>query len=299
MDRFQALRTFRRVVELNSFSAAARDLALSPAAVSKHVRELEAGLGAALLVRTTRRLSLTDAGQSYFRDVTRILDALDEADEGVSAAARQPAGLVRLTAPMSLGIFDLTRRLVRFRERYPDIRLDVALDDRPVDLVEQGFDLAIRGSGVMKDSTLRGRRLTAMSRCLIAAPAYLARHGRVDHPDDLQTADCLSYSLAAERDLWRLSRDGETVAVEITPVWRLSNSLALVEAVMAGQGLALVPRFLAAEALADGRLVECLPDWQPDTHTLHVLYPAHREHSARVRALADHLIESFAETPLG
>ncbi len=298
MDRFQALNTFRRVVELEGFAAAARDLNLSNASVSKHVSQLEARLGVALLVRTTRRLSLTDAGRDYYRHAVHILDTLSEADDQAGAAGARPHGLIRMTAPMSLGLADLTDRLVDFREQNTEITLDVVLDDRQVDLVEHGLDLAIRGTGPMKDSSLRGRWLTGMDRWLLASPAYLESCAAITEPAQLEALGCLAYSHNATPGKWLFSRDGQTVEVAIDGQMRISNSIAIVSALIRGQGIGLVPAFLAQQAIAEGRLVRVLPEWTSDPRDLHLLYPDHREHSARVRALIDFLVESYRQRPL-
>lgn len=299
MDRFQALNTFRRVVELDGFAAAARDLNLSNASVSKHVSQLEARLGVALLVRTTRRLSLTDAGRDYYRHAVHILDTMGEADDQAAAAGTRPHGVIRMTAPMSLGLADLTDRLVEFREMHEAITLDLVFDDRQVDLVEHGLDLAIRGSGPMRDSSLRGRRLTPMDRWLLASPTYLAECGPVTEPAQLEGLACVAYSHSATPGNWHFTREGEAVSVRTDGPMRISNSIAIVTALVRGQGVGLVPAFLARQALADGQLVRMLPDWESDPRSLHILYPSHREHSARVRALIDFLVESYRARPLG
>ncbi|OLF78290.1 hypothetical protein AWH62_15760 [Maricaulis sp. W15] len=299
MDRFLLLNTFRRVVELDGFAAAARDLGLSNASVSKHVAQLESHLGVALLVRTTRRLSLTDAGRDYYRNAVHILDTLTEADDQAGLAGVAPRGRIRMTAPMSLGLADLTDRLVDFREQYPEITLDVLLDDRQVDLVEHGLDLAIRGAGPLADSSLRGRRLTPMDRWLVASPRYLESRGTPTSPDQLTDHACLAYSHAAVPDVWRFSRDGAEVEVGFNGPMRISNSIAIVTALVRGQGIALVPAFLAERELAAGQLVRVLDRWESEPRSLHVLYPGHREHSARVRALIDFLVATYRERPLG
>ncbi len=299
MDRFLVLRTFRRVVELDGFAAAARDLGLSNASVSKHVAQLEARLGVALLVRTTRRLSLTDAGRDYYRTAVHVLDTLAEADDQAGLAGMAPRGRIRMTAPMSLGLADLTDRLVDFREQHPDITLDVQLDDRQVDLVEHGLDLAIRGAGPMADSSLRGRRLTPMDRWLLASPDYLEAHGTPGVPDQLARHACLAYSHAVTPDVWRFNRDGREVEVGFAGPMRISNSIAIVTALVRGQGIGLVPAFLADREVKHGRLVRVLADWESEPRALHVLYPGHREHSARVRALIDFLVASYRDRPLG
>ena len=172
MDRYVALSVFRRVIECNGFSAAARDLGYSNAAVSKIIKDLEADLGAPLIVRTTRSLSLTDTGRDYFERASQLLDDWSDMDEAARASSREPRGRLRLSLPMSLGVIRLSAVIARFSARYPHIRIDLELGDRYVDLVGEGFDLAIRG-GELQDSSLRARKLMAIERGLVASPAYL------------------------------------------------------------------------------------------------------------------------------
>ncbi|KFL37357.1 LysR family transcriptional regulator [Arenimonas donghaensis] len=294
MDRIAALRVFRRVIELNGFAAAGRDLGLSNAAVSKIIKDLEADLGTPLIVRTTRSLRLTDTGHDYFKQITRILDELGEADDAVRSRGAEPRGVLRVSAPLSLGLVLLSPLLARFAARYPEIALDVEFGDQPVDLIEGRFDLAIRG-GRLKDSSLKARKLLDIERMVCASPAYLARCGTPESPEDLSGHRCLTYSLSATPRSWVLGRDGESVRIAVDGGFRANNSLAVREAAIEGLGLALLPKIYAADALASGRLVRVLPDWSGEPHALYGVYPQHREASLKIRSLLDFLAGAIKE----
>lgn len=201
MDALTGMRVFRRVVERGSFSAAAADLDLSNGAVSKHIGQLEGHLGARLLNRTTRRLSLTEAGRTYYERCVRLLDDLDEAERAVRQLHAAPRGRLKISAPMSFGILHLAPALPEFGLRYPEVEVDVVLNDRFVDLIDEGYDVALRIITDLPDSTLVARRFTLVRRVVCAAPAYLERHGVPVTPDDLKRHHCLIYSLTG--DDWR------------------------------------------------------------------------------------------------
>lgn len=294
MDRITALRVFRRVIELNGFAAAARDLDLSNAAVSKIIKELEADLGTPLIHRTTRSLRLTDTGHDYFNQITRILDDLGEADDAVRSSGGEPRGVLRISAPLSLGLVLLSPVLARFAASHPELRLDVEFGDQPVDLIEGRFDLAIRG-GQLRDSGLKARKLMDIERVPCASPAYLSRCGTPETPGDLAGHRCLAYSLSATPRSWVLQKDGESVRVAIDGAFRANNSLAIRDAAVEGLGVALLPALYVQEALASGRLVRVLPGWRGEAHALYGVYPQHRESSLKVRTLLDYLVEAMQD----
>ncbi|WP_138511270.1 LysR family transcriptional regulator [Maricaulis alexandrii] len=300
MDRYVALSVFRRVIECNGFSAAARDLGYSNAAVSKIIKDLEADLGAPLIVRTTRSLSLTDTGRDYFERASQLLDDWSDMDEAARASSREPRGRLRLSLPMSLGVIRLSAVIARFSARYPHIRIDLELGDRYVDLVGEGFDLAIRG-GELQDSSLRARKLMAIERGLVASPAYLEARGTPEVPDALAGHDALIFSLAASPNAWTLQRDEVRETVTVQGRFRANNSLALRDAAMASSGLAFIPLIYARNALADGRLVRVLPDWSGEPQHLYGVYPAHRETSRKLRLFLDFLVHHLAapDGPVG
>ena len=293
MDRFSSLTVFRRVIECGSFSAAARDLNYSNAAVSKMVKDLEAELGAQLIVRTTRSLHLTDIGRTYFDQVSDLLDGLAAADEQVRAETGTPRGRLRVAAPMSFGLATVAHMLPRFAARHPEIRIDLVMNDRFVDLVDEGFDLAIRG-GALADSSLRARKLHDIRRVLCAAPDYLSRHAPPATPEDLASHAGLVYTGAQTPDIWHLQRGARQAAIPVRSVFRANSSLAVREAALSGLGIALVPDLYVRDALSSGTLVQILPDWEGAPQALHALYPAHREQSLKHRLLIDFLVGEFA-----
>lgn len=295
MDKFRALQVFRRVVELNGFSAAARDLDLSNAGVSKTVSALEAELGAQLLVRTTRKLRLTDTGQAYYDRAVEILEALAHADEAASGSDASPRGRLRISAPMSFGLTDLAERLPPFQQRYPELILDVEFNDRQADLLEDGFDVALRGSGPLPDSSLKARRLRPLHRLLCASAEYLARHGTPETPEALTGHNCLVFTMAAQPNSWVFRRGEETVEIVVAGNQRINNSIALCTSAIAGCGIVLLPDFVASGPLAEGRLQRILPDWHVDDQHIHAVYPAHRERAPKVRALIDFLVAEYAD----
>ena len=298
MDRLTAMGVFKRVVELSSFSAAARDLSLSNAAVSKNVSELEAHLGVRLLNRTTRRLSITEAGDAYYRRCVAVLEEIDAADREASTLAATPRGLLRVSAPMSLGLLHLAAAVPAFLRRYPDISVDLVLDDRVADLVHDGFDLALRGGAPLSDSSLACRRLAAIDRVVCAHPDYFAAHGTPAAPDDLTDHQCLIYSLSSTPRDWRFQGPGGETAVRVTGRFTANSSIALREALLDRLGIALIPTFVVGSDLKHGRLVPALPDWLPEDQSVYAVYPHRRFVSAKVRCFIDFLVERFS-TPGG
>lgn len=294
MDRFKEMENFVAVVEAGSFVGAAELLRLSKAAVSRSVIELEARLGARLLQRTTRRLSLTEAGQAYFARCKQILADLDEADSAVGAVTGHPVGKLRVNAPFSFGIRHLAPLWGPFMERYPDVDLDVSLADRLVDVVEEGFDAVIRISR-LQDSSLVFRRLATTRIVLCASPEYLRRRGRPDSVEALTAHSVIGYSYAAHGDTWHFDTPEGPREVLTRPRMRTNNGDICREVALAHQGLVLQPDFLIADALQNGQLVEVLPDCRGPELGIFVVYPSRKHLSVKVRALVDYLIEAFRE----
>jgi DNA-binding transcriptional LysR family regulator len=295
MDRLSALTVFRRVAELSGFSAAARDLGLSNAAVSKMIRDLEADLGAALIIRTTRSLRLTDVGANYFQRICTLLDGLSDADESVRSSTGTPRGTLKVTAPVSLSAELLNDLLPGFALQYPDISIDLDLSDRQADLMEGQFDVAIRG-GVLPDSSLRARKLMTLDRVLCASPAYLETHGSPETPDELAAHNCLIYAVPLSPDRWHLSTlHGERAEVSVSGNYRANSSLALKAAAISGLGIELTPRLYDARQIADGTLAPVLPDWQDRDKAVHAVYPGHAESSLKLRLFIDFLAHALKE----
>ena len=288
MEKLTALNIFRVVCELGSFSGAARKLRLSNAAVSKNVRELEEELGARLLERTTRRVRMTEAGEAYWRRASVILDELQALDAETKDHGRIPRGTLRVAAPMSLGIAQVAPVVGAFLVHHPELHIELEMNDRYVDLVGEGFDVALRG-GTLSDSSLVARRLCSIERTLCAAPAYLQQHGRPRRPEDLARHRCLAYSLAKSPTRWILNRKARRIRVEIQGPLRVNSSLALVAVASAGAGIALLPEVAARRALAAGQLEAVLPDWSAEPQSLFAVYPRHHQVSQRVRLFVDFL----------
>ncbi|MDV2964732.1 LysR family transcriptional regulator [Nitratireductor aquimarinus] len=294
MDRFTALNVFRTVVELGSFAGAARRLRLSPAAVSKNIRELEAHLAVRLINRTTRRMSLTEAGALYHRRIAGILDDLEDADATLGPLQQEPRGLLRVSAPMATSLVALSPAIPQFLERYPEITLDLRLDDRRVNIIEDGFDLAIRGSDRLENSSLIARKLLVLDHVLCCAPAYLERAGPLETPEDLRHHECVQFSLSGHADEWTFHRAGRSVTVPVNGRYKVTSSLAVRDALLAGFGVSMTPRLYVREHLAAGALVPLIPDWTPMDTTLYAIYPSARHVQAKVRAFLDFLVETLS-----
>ncbi len=293
MDRFTALQVFRHVAELNGFAEAGRRLGLSPAAISKNIAELEAHVGARLINRTTRRMALTEEGKIYLEHVVRGLDALSEAEQALSPLRTGPSGTLRVSAPMTVTLTRLSAAIPRFLTRYPDIVLDLHLDDRRVDLVREGFDLAIRGSDSLEDSSLIARKLTVMRHVLCAAPSYFEAHGRPRVPSDLRSHDCVRFSLSGHADVWEFKKGGRTERVPVNARYSVTSSLAVRDALREGFGLSLMPKPYVEDDLREGRLQCALEDWGTVETTLYAIYPSRQHLAPKIQAFLAFLAEEF------
>lgn len=283
MERLQAERMFVKVVETGSFAAAARRLGTSSGQASKLVSKLESDLGVKLLNRTTRALSLTEAGQAYADRMRAILESFDDLTTEVQNAATAPRGRIRLTAPLSFGTVRLAPVLARFAAEYPEISLEVHFNDRITNLVEEGFDAAVRVGRAM-DGALVGRRLGSARMITVAGPGYLATRGKPRVPADLLSHDCILD--LNNRDGWQWSyRDDTRVTVSGRLIF--SNASACLAAVEEGLGIAQMPDFVATEALAAGRVIEVLADWSDIQLGIHALWPGRRHLPRKLRVLVD------------
>lgn len=295
MDKLSAMRTYRRIVELGSFRAAASDRGLSNAGVSKQLIELEAELGTSLITRTTRRLATTEAGEAYFERCVRILDDIAEAEAAASATQAAPQGLLRINAPMSFGLLQIMAWIPDFMDRYPQVRLDLVLNDRKIDLIDEGFDVALRVRTALVDSSLVAKRLGAVTRVVCASPTYIAAHGAPRSPADLLDNRILAYSLSESPTEWLLtpSTGGDAVRQRVMPVLSINNSIGLRDALLAGLGISLLPTFVVADLLKSGHLVTVLPAYRCEEHSLFALYSASRHVSPKVRAFVDFAASAF------
>lgn len=283
-----ALAVFAKVVEAKGFSAAARQLGLSKSAVSKSVSHLEDHVGARLLQRTTRSLALTDAGAALFERCTRIVAEVEEAERTVNQLQTLPKGTLRVSAPLAFGVRHLGPMLAEFMATYPDLQVDVQLSDRQVDLIEEGFDVAVRIAR-LADSSLIARKLCPMDGCAVAAPGYLLARGTPTHPRELTAHNCLQYSYAMAGDTWIFQHNGSEMPIRVAGSLRTNNGDVMVAAVRAGIGVAMLPAFLTAEAVRSGALIEVLPQFRPKPSAVYAVYPHSRHLSTKVRLFVDFL----------
>ena len=296
MDNLAGVAVFAAVVEAQSFTEAARRLGMSKAAVSKQVSRLEERLGARLLNRTTRRLSLTEVGAAYYERCARIVAEAEEAELAVTRLHEVPRGTLRVDAPVSFGLQYLAPVLPTFMARHPELHVDLTFNDRIVDLVAEGYDLAVR-IGRLPDSTLVARKLAESRSLVCAAPQYWEKHGRPERPADLAAHNCFGYSYLATRNEWRFRGPDGPVPVRVSGSLTANNGDALREAAVAGLGVALIPVFMACDDFRAGRLEPVLRDFAPDLAGIHAVYPHNRHLSAKVRAFVDFLVEALDPAP--
>ena len=294
MDRFAALTAFVKVVEQGSFSRAAEKLSVSTSAVSRHVADLEAHLSVRLLNRTTRRLSLTEAGQAFHERSVQLLADLDEAEGSVSAATLDPRGTLRLTCAITFGIRHLAPAIAAFGAAHPEVSFEIELSDRAVDIVDEGFDLAIRIGGIGSQA-LVARRIGITELVCVASPSYLARHGTPRTPEELSAHACLIYEYLATRDQWRfVDAAGAEHAVRVRGPARSNNGQMLTALAAAGLGVSIEPDFIVAPQIATGALVPLLPGYRAPAGSINAVYPSRRHLSAKVRSFIDFLVVRFA-----
>lgn len=293
MDRWAAMQTFVRVVEAGSFVGAAERLGVSTSAASRQIADLEQHLGARLLNRTTRRLSLTEGGQAFYERSVSLLAELADAEAVVGQVAASPRGTLRLTCSHSMAQLRIAPAIATFVERHPQVKFDLVVADRLIDLVDEGFDLAIRAGQVGGDR-LVARRLGRMQLLVCAAPAYLERHGRPQTPSDLAAHNTLSYAYASTPKLWRLTGEDGPHDVRVGGSLHANSGDALVAAAVAGLGIICEPDFIVGSALADGRLVRLLDSYDAAKGEIWAVYPSHRHLSLKVRLFVDHVAQVFA-----
>lgn len=298
LDRITGMHVFSRAARAGSLSAAARQMALSPAMAAKHVDALEARLGARLFLRSTRKLSLTEAGQQYLETCSRLLPELEEVEAAIASQRTEASGLLRINAPLSFGARYVAPILPAFFRQHPGVTVDLGLNDRVVDLMEEGWDLTIR-VGPLKDSRLVSRKLADSAMVVCAAPGYWARQGRPGRWADLQAHNCLSFLLSnlSRPDEWRFGK-GADRGVAVKGTLRTNNGDALVAAAVAGLGVLYEPEFIVADAIRRGDL-ECaaLDADTADLGGIHLVRAADRAPPAKVRVMSDFLLAAFNPSP--
>lgn len=291
MDRLQSMRVFTKVVELGSFARAAQQLEMSNAVVTRYVADLETHLGTRLLNRTTRSLSLTDAGESYLQRCQQILEDVEEAESLVTARSQSLSGTLRIVTPVMFGLHLLPEMLARFRERYPDVVFDVQLSDRIVDIVEEGRDVGIVLSDLGLGSHLVARPLLSAEVILCASPGYLQAHPPLRHAHDLAVHRCIAMRLPNAEHTWTLSGPEGEVTVPIRPGMVCSNAELAHQAALADLGIAMLSSYLARPNIESGRLQHILPQYQLPRRDISVVYPSRKFLPTKVRAFIDFLLE--------
>lgn len=291
------IRAFVQVFDAGGFSAAARQHGRSKALLSKYVTDLEDYLGVRLMNRTTRKLSLTEAGEAYYREASQLLQQLDDLDASISEQTTEPRGLLRVSAPRNFGESTLAPAIFAFLVDHPAVTLDLRLEDRYVDLVDEGIDVALRIS-TMTDSSLIARKIADMKVMVVAAPDFIKKVGVPKTPDELRALPCIVDINLQGQANWRFVEDGRTVSVHVTGPVRCNSPLVAREAAVAGLGFAMLPSYLAEPVIEEGKLVAVLADLVPTGQTLQAVYPHRRHLAGKVRALIDHLVKWFEIHPV-
>jgi DNA-binding transcriptional LysR family regulator len=295
MDRLTEMEAFATVVDQGGFTDAAKKMGISKSAVSKHVSALEARLGARLLNRTTRRVSPTEIGLAYYDRARRVLTDAGEADAMVSSMQSAPSGLLRISVATDFGVNHLSPLLGEFLQEFPEITVNMVLNNRYVELISEGFDMAIR-VGELEDSTLRARKIADTSKRMIAAPSYFAKFTRPTKIDDLNDHKLLHYSNNSAGNVWKLTApSGEKRQVRSAGWLTVNDGQSLLHAAIAGLGIAYLPCFLYADAMRQGLVEEAMPDLPVETQGIYAVYPPGRFTQPKVRAFIDFLVESFAD----
>lgn len=297
MESLGDIAVFVQVVRDGSFTKAAERLELSRSVVSKYVTRLEERLGARLLNRTTRRLSLTEAGRIFYERSRRGLEDIEEAEAEVSRLQEEPRGVLRVNSPMSFGILHIAPLLPDFLAENPEITVDMNLDDRKVDVIEEGFDVSIRITD-LPDSSLVARRLGPCRHAIVAAPTYLKKHGTPQSPDELQNHNIIAYQYQESVTDWHfLAPDNKQITVPVSGSIQMNNSLALRQALLGGVGITRTPTFVVGEDIATGRLVPLLKNYKTLEVSIYLVYPQRRHLSPKVRAFVDFVAARITAEP--
>jgi len=293
MDQLGAMRTFVRVIQLGSFSAAARELNSTQATVSKKVAALETKLGVKLINRSSRDQSLTQAGIDYFDHCVTVLSEMDEVEAELRSHVASPKGLLRITAPIPFARLVLAPLLPEFLQRYPDIQIDMPLEERHLDLIAEGIDIAIRARK-LEDSSLIAKPLFDNPLVLVASPNYVERFGEPKVPADLKQHDCIVYTLNKTLNNWHFSKGEAEETVAVSGSFRSSNGETNLALVLAGQGITQVPVWMVDEYIQSGKLVQLLSDYKTDYMPINIIYPQSRYLPLKVRCFINFLSEMLA-----
>ena len=293
MDKFDQMRAFTQVVDSGGFAAAARQMGVSRSAVNKLVIALENELGVQLLHRTTRVVSPTETGLAFYDRCVEILSSLEEAERSVMQLHAEPKGKLRVNAPMTFGTLHLAPAIADFLAQYPDVQIQLTLNDRFVDPIEEGFDVTVRISEPHPTSSLLVQPLAPAKRVLCASPSYCENYGTPSHPTDLRSHSCLHYGQIAAEKKWTLTGEDGTHTVTVRGPLCSNNGEVLRDGAMCGLGITLLPRFIVGSALQEGALQVVLPTYQPSELAIEVLYPVNRHLSTKIRLLVDFLKERF------
>lgn len=291
MDRIEAMQAFVAVADLEGFAPAARKLGLSPSAVTRLIAALEERLGARLLQRTTRQVTLTDAGSRYLERARRILADVEEAEGAVESERTRPEGRLVISAPFGFGRLHVSPVVTAYLKRYPDVDVELRLSDRTINLVEDGVDLAVR-IGHLPDSTLVARHVGEMRRIVVASPGYLKRRGELKRPADIAAHDTIQFSAMTAAPDWRFLENGREIRIASSPRFASNSSDAAIQYAEQDGGLTRVLAYQAAESLRAGRLVIVLAEFEPPPNPIHIVYPTTRLLSAKVRTFVDLVTET-------
>ena len=290
MDRLQSMEVFVAVVDLGSFTAAANAFRITPPMVSKHINGLEKRLGATLLTRTTRRLHLTEIGQTYYENCKKILGEIEVAESGATAMSATPKGLLRVSASIWFGSLTLAPIVCDYLKQHPEVNVDLSLTDRYVDIVDEGIDVAIR-IGELEDSSLMARKLSLFALSICASPAYLKQIGTPKKPEDLLQHQCLGFTNWRTQSGWRLLQRQIGASTGIAPRFESNNGQALRTAALKGIGIIMMPTDLLRQDIEQGTLVEIMQDYVPPPRPIHAVYPRERQSVPKLTSFVEFLVE--------
>jgi DNA-binding transcriptional LysR family regulator len=297
MDKFQEITTFTAVVDAGSFVKAADRLGMSKAAVSRHLVDLETRLGIRLLHRTTRKLSLTEEGELFYGRCKEILETLESAENEITSHTEDVSGQIRINAPFSFGIRKLAPLWGIFHQKYPKVTLDVVLSDRLVDVVDEGYDIAIR-IAALTNSTMVSKKLTTTRIILCASPTYLKEHGTPKKPADLMNHQVINYSYWAGKEEWSFDGPNGKESVHIKPFMQTNNGDTCLSVALANQGIVLQPSFIVGDAIRVGDLIEIMPKYKSIELGIYAIFPTRKHIAPKVRILIDFLVNYFSEKDL-